>query len=157
MDMQSLVDDLENLVQHATHLPTGRILIEEAALREIIDGLRGSVPDEVRLGQKIASERERILADARAQSRRMLEDSQAQINSKLDEHATAQAARQRAKEILAEAEQKATALRSDSNLYVANQLNALEARLQRLLREVQAGQRALAHEGSDHSDSSGRS
>ena len=54
-----------------------------------------------------------------------------------------QAARQRAREIHVEAEQRAVGLRTDANSYVLGQLGALESRLQRLLREVQAGQRSL--------------
>jgi vacuolar-type H+-ATPase subunit H len=105
--------------------------------------MREAVPDEARLGQRIASERERVLADARTQARRMLEEAQAQLNARLDDQAVVQAARQRAREIQAEAEQRAGGLRSDANSYVLAQLGALESRLQRLLREVQAGQRSL--------------
>jgi hypothetical protein len=73
----------------------------------------------------------------------MLEEAQAQLNARLDDQAVVQAARQRAREIQAEGEQRAAGLRADANSYVLAQLGALESRLQRLLREVQAGQRSL--------------
>jgi hypothetical protein len=148
--MLNLIDELENLLQHSIRVPaSGKVLVDEAVVRQILGEMREAVPDEARLGQRIASERERVLADARAQARRMLEEAQAQLNARLDDQAVVQAARQRAREIHAEAEQRAAGLRTDANSYVMGQLGALESRLQRLLREVQAGQRSLGGNTAD--------
>lgn len=148
--MQALIDELERLTETAIRMPVGgKILMDEAALRHLIEEMRAAVPDELRMGQRIAGERDRILAEARAQARRIIEDAQAQINTRLDEQGMVQAARQRARDIQQEAERKAAALRAEADQYVVNQLNALEARLVRILREVQAGQRALGHSTDD--------
>ncbi|MGC8780210.1 MAG: hypothetical protein ACP5UQ_05015 [Anaerolineae bacterium] len=143
MDLESLIDELENLIERGVHLPGGKALIDEATARQILQEMRDAVPDQLQMGQRIASERERILADARAQAQRIIEDARHQLNVQLDDQAIVQAARQRAREIQAEAERQAAQLRTDANQYVLGQLGALEARLQRLLREVQAGQRVL--------------
>jgi hypothetical protein len=149
--MLNLIDELENLLQHSIHVPaSGKLLVDEAVARQILAEMREAVPDEARLGQRIASERERVLADARSQARRMLEEAQSQLNARLDDQAVVQAARQRAREIHAEAEQRADGLRTDANSYVLGQLGALESRLQRLLREVQAGQRSLGGNPGEH-------
>ncbi|OIO95964.1 MAG: hypothetical protein AUK03_04565 [Anaerolineae bacterium CG2_30_64_16] len=156
--MLSLIDELEDLLQRALRVPvSGRILVNETAIRRIIDEMRAAAPDEVRLGQRIASERERILADARAQARRISEEAQAQLNTRLDEHGIVQAARQRAREIQGDADRNSAALRADANHYVISQLNALETRLQRLLREVQAGQRTLKQDSDQHSEEGSQS
>ena len=151
--MLNLIDELENLLQHSIRVPaSGKLLVDEAVVRQIVGEMREAVPDEVRMGQRIASERERVLADARAQARRMLEEAQAQLNTRLDDQAVVQAARQRAREIHGEAEQRAAGLRADANSYVLAQLGALESRLQRLLREVQAGQRSLGSSTGDRQE-----
>jgi vacuolar-type H+-ATPase subunit H len=108
--------------------------------------MREAVPDQLQMGQRIAGERERILADAKAQAQRITDEARTQMNARLDDQALVQAARQRAKEVQIEAEQRAAAMRTDTNQYIVGQLGALEARLQRLLREVQAGQRVLGQE-----------
>ena len=154
--MLHLVDELENLVQRALRVPGGKIVLDDAALRRLIEEMRVAAPDEVRLGQRIASERERILAEARAQAKRMTEDAQAQLHARLDDQTVVQAARQRGKELVAEAEQRAAALRAETNQYVINQLGALDTRLQRILREVQAGQHVLIAER-DQAASGGQS
>jgi vacuolar-type H+-ATPase subunit H len=142
--MQTRIDELENLLNTAKRMPVGgKLLIDEAALRHLVEEMRAALPDELRVGQRIAGERDRILADARAQARRIIEDAQHQANAKLDEQGMVQAARQRAREIQVEAEKTATHLREETDQYVINQFSALESRLIRVLREVQAGQRTL--------------
>lgn len=151
--MLSLIDELEHLLQRGIRVPaSGKVLVDKGAIQEVLEQMRDAVPDEVRLAQRIAGERDRILADARAQARRMLDEAQAQVNARLEDQAVVQAARQRAREIQAEAEQRAAGLRADANSYVVGQLGALESRLQRLLREVQAGQRTLAQGTSERKD-----
>lgn len=146
MDLESLMDELESLLERGVHLPGGKVLIDEATARQILQEMREAVPDQLQMGQRIASERERILADARAQAQRIIEEARNQIDAQLNEQTIVQAARQRAREIQAEAERQAAQLRNDANQYVLGQLGALEARLQRLLREVQAGQRVLGQD-----------
>ncbi len=103
--MQTLIDELDNVINSAMRMPVGgKILVDEAAIRRVAEEMRTTLPDELRTGQRIAGERDRILADARAQARRIIEEAQAQSNSKLEEQGVVQAARQRAREIQQEAE-----------------------------------------------------
>jgi hypothetical protein len=142
--MQSLVDELERLMQHASRLPVGgKLLMDEASLRRLVDEMRAALPDAQREAQRLASERERQLADARTQARRIIEDAQAQGGIRLDDQAVVVAARQRARDLTAEAEKATGQLRAEADQYIMNQFNMMEARLIRVLREVQAGQRAL--------------
>lgn len=145
--MQSLVDELEHLMQNASRLPMGgKLLIDETSLRRIIEGLRTAVPDQQREAQRLATERERLLADARAHARRIVEDAHAEGGVRFDDQAVVVAARQRARDITLEAEKTATQLRTEADQYILNQFTMMEARLIRVLREVQAGQRALGKE-----------
>ncbi len=144
MELLDLIDELEKAVDQGAHLPGSRVLLDEARLRRLIAEMRRRVPDEAKLMQRLAQDRDRILSETRGQARRIVEEAQAYVNVRLEEHNTVHAARERAREIIGEAEQNADRMRADANAYVANQLNALESRLQRVLHEVQAGQRYLA-------------
>jgi len=94
-------------------LPAGKILLDEATLREIIDQMRLAVPDEAVVGQRIATERERIWAEAKTHARRITEEAHAQANSSPRRPGRGSVARQRAREDSgAEAELKANALRA---------------------------------------------
>jgi vacuolar-type H+-ATPase subunit H len=151
MDLRKLIDELQGLTEHAMHLPGGKVVLDQARVNRLIADMRAAVPDE---GKRLAQERDRILNDARMQARRMIEDAQAQVNSRLEEQNAVQLARERARQIVAEAEQNGARIRADANSYVVNQLGALESRLQRVLHEVQSGQRYLTQgeaETSTHS------
>jgi vacuolar-type H+-ATPase subunit H len=148
--MPGLIDELEQIVDRSMHVPaSGRVLVDEVALRKIIDQMRLNVVDEAKMAQQLSSERDKVLGEARAQARRIIEEAQGQANSRLDEQSAVQLARERARRIVAEAEQDASRLKSEANAYVSGQLSAMENRLQRLLHEVQAGQRYLAQPPAD--------
>lgn len=142
--MQALVDELERLMQNAARLPVGgKLLIDEGTLRRLVEEMRAALPNEQRQEQWMAVERERALAEARTEARRILEDAHAQGGVRLDDQAVVVAARNRARDITAEAEKTAAQLKGEADNYIMNQFNMMEARLIRVLREVQAGQRAL--------------
>jgi len=143
--MQTLVDELERLVDSAMRMPVGgKLLIDESAIRRLADQLRSALPNQQRDSQRLASERERILTEARMQARRIVEDAHGEAGVRLDDQAVVVAARQRARDITSEAEKTASQLRADADQYIMNQFNMMEARLIRVLREIQAGQRALS-------------
>lgn len=160
--MQALVDELERMMLGASRLPVGgKLLIDETSLRRLVEEMKAALPDEQRQEQWMAAERERLLADARAQARRIVEDAHAQGGVRLDDQSVVVAARQRARDISVEAEKTAAQLKADADHYILNQFNMMEARLMRVLREVQAGQRALGKgqsggEGSEKPPSSGQ-
>lgn len=142
--MLSLVQQLERLIENAMRVPVGgKILIDENALRRLAEEMRAALPEGQLDAQRLAGERDRILADARAQARRIMEDAHAQAGTRLDDQTVVVAARQRARDIVVESEKAAAQMRADTDQYVLNQFNMMEARLMRVLREVQAGQRAL--------------
>jgi cell division septum initiation protein DivIVA len=142
--MIPLIDELENLINSAVRMPIGgKLLMDEAGLRRLVEEMRATAPDELKVGQRIAGERERILADARAQARRTIEEAQLHLSTRVDEQSVVQAARQRARELQTDAERTAATMRAEADQYVLAQFNTLESRLIRILREVQAGQRAL--------------
>jgi vacuolar-type H+-ATPase subunit H len=146
MDMVGLLDELEALLQRSRHVPGGKVLVDEASIRQLVEQMRAVVPDEIRSGQRIAGERESILADARAQARRLVEEARSQASAQVDDQGLVQAARERAQRIIAEAEHRAASIQNQANQYTASQLANLETRLQRVLNEVQAGQRFLTQD-----------
>lgn len=144
MEIRDLIDELEKLTERGMHVPGGRVLLDEGTLHQIIGDMRVALQEEGRTPHRGIQERDRILNEARLQARRIVEDAQAHANTRLEEQNAVQLARERARQIVVEAEQNAAHMRTDANTYVANQLSALESRLQRVLHEVQSGQRFLS-------------
>ena len=65
MNLAHPVDQLDQLIEHSIHVPLGgKVLMDEATLREIAEQLRQTMPDEARFKQRMVVERDRILAEA---------------------------------------------------------------------------------------------
>ena len=60
MDILHLVDRLETLVTEGFHIPfTSNVIVHEDEILDIIDQMRVSVPEEVKLAKRTEAERER--------------------------------------------------------------------------------------------------
>src|SRR6266508_136819 len=71
--MQFLVERLETLVVNARKLPmTNNVVLDQAALLDLIDQLRVAIPEEVRQARRINQESDRVLTHAREEAERII-------------------------------------------------------------------------------------
>ncbi len=150
MELLSLVDELNAILRQARHVPaSSKIMVDESAMRRIVNEMRAALTDEPVMNPVVAAERDRVISDARNLARRVLDDAQSRASSLLDEQSIVQAARERAQDIQQDAMRYAAHIRSEADHYVALQLSSLENRLFRVLREVQAGRRSLSPDAAE--------
>ena len=144
MDILHLVDRLEESVKKGVRLPFSAIrLVDERQVWTLLDQMRISIPEEVRRAQRIAQEREQILAEARERAEQLVRDAEARAAELASEHAVARAAEARAATTKEKAEREAESLRAEANEYVFNVLCQLEEELRRELRLVENGLRKI--------------
>src|SRR6266699_212758 len=73
MDILYLVDRLENLIAGSRRMPlVNQIMIKESDILNIVDQLRTTIPDEIKVARRIIQEKERILAQAQADASTLL-------------------------------------------------------------------------------------
>lgn len=113
---------------------SGRLLIDEERILDIIDRMRVAVPEELKQARRIISEQERLINEAQARVRQALEE-QGLLRAIEDERAR----------LLAQAEQEAASIRSGADDYARQVLEELEQRLTRLTTNVQNGLKELQH------------
>ncbi|HWQ14682.1 MAG TPA: hypothetical protein VNL77_17930 [Roseiflexaceae bacterium] len=111
---------------------SGRLLIDEERVLDIIDRMRVAVPEELRQARRVIGEQERLLSEAHERVRQALEE-QGLL-------AAVEAERQR---LLAQAEQDAQAIRAGADDYARQVLEELEQRLVKLTHSVQNGLKEL--------------
>ncbi|TMC79845.1 MAG: hypothetical protein E6J09_01040 [Chloroflexi bacterium] len=69
MDIQFLVERLEALVVNARKVPmTSQVILEQAAILDLIDQLRVAIPEEVKQARRINQESERVISKAREEA-----------------------------------------------------------------------------------------
>jgi glutamyl-tRNA reductase len=113
---------------------SGRLLIDEERILDIIDRMRVAVPEELKQARRIIGEQERLISEAQERVRQTLEE-QGLLKAIEDERAR----------LLAQAEQEAASIRAGADDYARQVLEELEQRLTRLTTNVQNGLKELQH------------
>ncbi|MCA9971575.1 MAG: hypothetical protein KC425_15230 [Anaerolineales bacterium] len=144
MDIQHLVDRLEQVLNESTRFPlTAFLMVNEDRIYNIIDQMRVAVPEEVKRANRIESEKDRILAQAKEEAERIRELAKQEAGELVKRDAVTISAQQRADNILERARRDAEALRQDADVYVIEELAKLEEQLLRSLSVVRNGLRKV--------------
>ena len=144
MELQQLINQLEHVINQGKRVPLSQnIMVDEEAVRRVIDQMRVSVPDMIKQAERTVGERDRIVAQANEEATRIVQLAREQATDMVEHHELAEAARKRANELLAEAEREAVAMRSEADKYALSSLAGLADQVARLQREIENGMRAL--------------
>ncbi|MBN1217383.1 MAG: hypothetical protein JXM69_00525 [Anaerolineae bacterium] len=143
MDILHLIDRLEMLItEKSFRIPlTSNVIVQEDEFLDIIDQMRVSIPEEVKLAKRTEAERERLLLQAQEEANRLVEVAREKAKAMTEDHELITFARQRAKEIEVDAQQQAQEIIADSDEYIIDQLSELEEQLMKTLTTVRNGLR----------------
>lgn len=149
--IEQLIDELEEYIESCKpkFMSNSEIIVNKDEIDELLRELRMKTPDEIKRYQKIISNKEAILNDARtkaqtlideatAQAKSLVDEAAAQTNALLSEHAVMQQAHaqadevitlavRQAQEILDKATIEANELRMQAAQYTEDRLAELEA------------------------------
>ncbi len=107
--IEQLIGEIEEYIDSCKFQPlsTTKILVNKEELEELLVELRLRIPDEVKKYQKIISQEDSILNDARTQADNMINEATTQSEKMIDENEITEQARQTADAIIAQAQQHA--------------------------------------------------
>ncbi|MDO4268208.1 MAG: vacuolar family H+-ATPase subunit H [Eubacteriales bacterium] len=110
--IEQLIGEIEEYIDSCKFQPlsTTKILVNKEELEELLVELRLRIPDEIKKYQKIISNQDAILNDARSQADAMLADATAQTNELVNEHEIMQQAYAQANQLVEEAQAQAQAI-----------------------------------------------
>jgi cell division septum initiation protein DivIVA len=118
---------------------TNNVVLDQAAVLELIDQLRVAVPDEVRQAKRITEEVSRITERAREEADEITARAQGQAAQLLEERELVKLAQQRAAEILDRASDEAAEVRRGADEYAAGVLIRLEGECIKALTSIKRG------------------
>lgn len=121
--IEQLIGEIEKYIDECKFVPlsTTKIQVNKEELEELLVELRLRIPDEIKKYQRIISNQDAILADARAQADSMLAQATEQTNELVNEHEIMQQAYARAEQVVADAQAQAQAI-IDSAVNDANNI-----------------------------------
>jgi len=139
-DILFLVERLESLVAAAKKVPlTNNVVLDQAAVLELVDQLRVSVPDEVRQAKRITEEAGRLTERAHEEADQIAARAQEQAAQMLEERELVKLAQQRAAEIIDQASRESAEVRRGADEYAAGVLIRLEGECIKALTSIKRG------------------
>ena len=133
VDILYLLDRLEEVLTSGSRLPfSSRVLVDEQECLDIVDQIKLALPEELKLARRVMAERDQIVAEANDRAERLVQRAEEQVASRVDDHALAQAAQDRAREILDQVEREAADVRQQADAYAQRVLTSLHNRILRI-------------------------
>jgi vacuolar-type H+-ATPase subunit H len=117
MAVRDTLNKIENLVASASHLPlTGKALITEDELLQLIDEFRNELPQELGHAEEIIRDQENIIRSAQHEAEKIIKQAEKRAVQLVDENDVVLKAREKARIIEIQAQQKATSLLENSRI-----------------------------------------
>jgi F0F1-type ATP synthase membrane subunit b/b' len=134
MDVLVLIDKLDDLVHNAKAVPlTDQVRIDREEIYDILDQMRATIPEEIKQARWIVKERQEMLAEAKREQDRLLQEAREQAVREASQTEIVKLAERQAQEIIDE-----------------SRLATLETNLDKFLVAVRRGRERL-HERSQES------
>jgi hypothetical protein len=151
-DIYHLIDRLERLMNESWQVPLSTYLVVNVDdCLDVIDQMRTAIPQEVRRGERIQQERERIIAQAEEEAERIVQLAREDAIKLAEEHEVILAAKQRAQTIVERAQREADTLKGEADEYAKgvllaldDQLGVLDGQIDALLNTVRNGLTTLS-------------
>ncbi len=151
MDILHLIDRLEDLVEAGYDLPfTSNVILHKDEILDIVDQMRVTIPEEVKLAKRTEADRERLLLQAQEEANRLIEMAREKARALTEDHELVHFARERANDIEAEAYQQAEDILAETDEYIVDQLSDLEEQLMKTLTTVRNGLRLVRETHQQH-------
>ncbi len=137
MDILHHIDRLEEIVAEARKLPVGGgLVMPRQRLLDLIDRMRVSVPKEVYDAREVMEKRDEVLADATAEASRVITRAKEEVDERLKETAVVKTAEERARQILARAQERILELSREAEAQAAGRLDDAQEAARDQMREA---------------------
>ncbi|MDA8228872.1 MAG: ATPase [Desulfitobacterium hafniense] len=129
-DVLELLDELEEIIDSGTKIPmTGKVLVDDSALFELIDRIRSSLPEEIQSAKWIMNERQKLISEAQAEAQKIVERGKTYIEKMAEENEVVKQAQEYAEEIVRQAQAYAREVKFGAVQYADEVFQGMEKAL----------------------------
>ena len=123
--IEQIIDEIQEYIDNCKYSPLSntKIVVSKDEMDELLRELRMKTPEEIRRYQKIISNRDAILEDAKVKAEAMLREATIHTNELVSEHEVMQQAYAQANDIIRQATEKAQAILDNAT----NDANAIRS------------------------------
>jgi len=138
VDIAARIQQLEEMIKVAKSMPlSSSVLVNRDEILELIEGMRTTLPEEIRQARWVVKDREELLAKARRDAEAILQQAGREQARLLAEQELVVKANQEAERILEQARDRARQVSLETDDYVDARLAAFEAVLQQLRERIE--------------------
>ncbi len=137
-DINRLIDMLYERIEEAKApaLKPGMSIVERDEMLDLLDELRAQLPIEIKRAQELLAAREKYVEDAKRDVDRMMRQAELEARTKISDSEVLYAAKEKARQIIARAEDRSRQLYQVANEYAEDALARTEEAVQAALDEV---------------------
>lgn len=148
--IQELILEVDDLMENSTRIAfTETRLINEMQLHNLLSDIQEALPEEFDEVERLMKDRQRIIADAKAEAQDLVEKARAYGERLVSEHQVLQQATEKAGQILRESQEESAELQRTSYLYAEDVFDRLEDSLERALQTIRQGKNNIRPTGYD--------
>ena len=120
--IEQLIDEIEEYIDSCKYQPlsNSKIIVNKEEIDELLRELRMKTPDEIKRYQKIISNKEAILNDARAKAEALINEATIHTNELINEHEIMQQAYAQANEVVTMATHQAQEILDNATIEANN-------------------------------------
>ncbi|WMC92835.1 vacuolar family H+-ATPase subunit H [Kineothrix sp. MB12-C1] len=120
--IEQLIDEIEEYIDSCKYQPLSntKIIVNKEEIDELLRELRMKTPDEIKRYQKIISNKEAILNDARAKAEALINEATLHTNELINEHEIMQQAYSQANEVVTLASHQAQGILDNATIEANN-------------------------------------
>jgi F0F1-type ATP synthase membrane subunit b/b' len=145
MDLAGRLAQLEQIVRDAKSMPlSSSVLISRDEVLEMLHEMQESLPEEIKQARWVVKDREELLAKARADGDRIIEQAHEEQRRMAMRDAVAKRAQEESARMVQEAEDTTSEMRREAEDYVDGKLAQFEIALRKILEDAQSTARSLA-------------
>ena len=135
--IEQLIGEIEEYIDSCKYQPlsNSKILVNKEEMEELLVELRLRVPDEIKKYQKIISQQDAILADAKNQAESMIQDAKQQTEEMVSENEIMQQAYTKANELVQQAQAQASSVDESVVREYKEEILALKSEVSQLTSE----------------------
>jgi cell division septum initiation protein DivIVA len=138
VEIMALIDRLEELISQATKVPlTAKVLVDPDEFLALVDEMREMLPQEIREANRVARDRENLLAEAREHAETTVREAQALAQRLTAEAAITQEAQTQADELIDQAKRVAREIRQNALEWADELFGRVQPDLERVAADTQ--------------------
>ena len=151
MNTEDLLDELYDMVDKAWNLPLsgGRAVLDGEEVKQILDEIRDSLPQELRQAKAIVADRSQIVSDAKREAETIIRVAEERAKAMVNQDEIVKQAQAKANDLISQAQTKFREMRRASNDYIDDLMKRTDdalaenlAELRKARQNIKASQRS---------------